>query len=154
MNVLSGHSDNRVVAGEIVRLLMGYEIPPSFAQKSEELLDAAYPSRRYRTPKPGAAFARAGDPGTAKVAATQLNVAKLEHDVLQGLARIGTPITMHDFEIRTGMSYRSVTPRMKPLRLKGMVAQAGIDRSAGRPRTLFSITDRGRSFLMNGGAYA
>jgi hypothetical protein len=150
MGVLSGHSDNRAVASELVRLLMGYEIPPGFAVKAEELLDAAYPSRRYRTPRPGAAFARNGDRATSKIAASRMNVAESEQVVLQCLMAADRPLTCHAIAERTQTWYGSITPRMEPLVKKGFIVDAGIDNLHRRPRTLWAITGSGREAARNG----
>lgn len=90
---------------------------------------------------------RTGDPSTSQEAAAAVNVAQLELRVLQVMAAAARPLTTYDIETLAHTRYGSITPRMRPLRDKGLVAKSGIDRKSGRGRTLFRVTPSGYQFL-------
>lgn len=73
--------------------------------------------------------ARGSDPQTSQDAAESINAATLFATVVDELreARIG--LTTHEIAHRTGISWGTITPRMKPLRLKGLIYDTGLRRS-------------------------
>lgn len=70
------------------------------------------------------ARARSGDPETSKAAAARVDVAAREMAVLQALQAHG-PMNCRELAAASGVDYASVTPRIKPLREKGLVADTG-----------------------------
>jgi DNA-binding MarR family transcriptional regulator len=70
------------------------------------------------------AFARNDDPSTSHLAAFHVDAASLEHQVYLYLLAQGDANTRkisEDLKIKEG----SITPRMKPLETKGLVARVG-----------------------------
>lgn len=66
------------------------------------------------------AHARTTDPDTSHAAAETVNATALEQAVLADLRKNG-PATSRELADRIPMDYASVTPRIKPLREKGLV---------------------------------
>jgi DNA-binding MarR family transcriptional regulator len=69
------------------------------------------------------ALARSTDPATSKAAAAKVNVSDREQIVLKCLREQGDA-TCREIAQRSGLDYASVTPRIKPLRNKGLVTHA------------------------------
>lgn len=82
-----------------------------------------------------AALARAADPQTSFEAAWSVNVPDLEAAVLKAL-KLSFPsgATSHELAEHMGLSLVSVSPRMKPLRARGLVKHSDVRRrgSSGR----------------------
>lgn len=70
------------------------------------------------------ALARATDPGTSHDAAGKTDAARLAGLVLDSLEHFG-PATSHELAARLNLQLVSVSPRMKPLEDKGLVARDG-----------------------------
>ena len=76
----------------------------------------------------GEAHARSTDPGTSHAAAAIVRgelATRREGECLRALREAGTAMTTDDIAAATGIEYRSVTPRMKPLESKGLVRRNG-----------------------------
>src|SRR5262245_55929979 len=83
--------------------------------------------------------ARRRDPATSFEAAEQIgpHVTHLEGAVLQALKQQG-PATTEELAARLGMSLVTVSPRLRPLELKGKVRRAGTRaNSSGRQGTIW-----------------
>jgi DNA-binding transcriptional ArsR family regulator len=75
------------------------------------------------------ALTRATDPATSHEAAAKLPVTALCLRVLEALK--AGPQTTHEIAARTGLAVVTVSPRIKPLRLAGLVEESG-ERRDGR----------------------
>jgi hypothetical protein len=73
---------------------------------------------------PPKARARARDPGPSHDAAAGVDVAGVADQIRKCLQRFG-PQTSHEIASRTGLALVTVSPRMKPLRLDGVVRDSG-----------------------------
>jgi hypothetical protein len=67
---------------------------------------------------------RADDPDTSKDAGASISTAELEAIVLDLLVEIG-PSTTHELAAEAGIHLVSISPRMAPLRRKGLVEDSG-----------------------------
>lgn len=85
------------------------------------------------------AYARKTDPDSSREAAEKVAVSEKEAVVLAAL-RI-RPMTTHEIADRTGVPVVSISPRIKPLRDKGMVKDSG-ERDTGR--SVWKITEGGK----------
>jgi DNA-binding MarR family transcriptional regulator len=85
------------------------------------------------------AHARRTDPATSHEAAAEIStrVTDLELKVLAALVLRG-PSTTHELAEYIGLSLVTVSPRMAPLELRGMVKRAG----RAERRTLWDVTPR------------
>jgi hypothetical protein len=106
----------------------------------ERELDTLFPQRKQRSAQ--GSFARTGDPSTSASAAKSVNTAKLEKIVLNTLLSAKRPLTMQEVSDISGVDYKTITPRFKPLRMKGHIQIIGLDRSAGRARQVYQLTSR------------
>lgn len=82
-------------------------------------------------PQDGEAHARRSDPATSKDAADALEgevATRMELKVLAALRNSPNGATTHELVGLTGLPYESVTPRIKPLRKKGLVEDSGAKR--------------------------
>jgi hypothetical protein len=78
--------------------------------------------------------ARHSDPPTAKAAAKSVDVADLEGKVLDALRRHVDGLTTHQLADYLDIPLVSVSPRMAPLRTKGLVCDSGDTRRIGTGR--------------------
>lgn len=70
--------------------------------------------------------ARYADPRTAKQAAKEVRAGTLQSAVLETIRAAGaTGMTIEQISVSTKLSIVSVSPRMKPLRLKGLIRDSG-----------------------------
>lgn len=81
-----------------------------------------------------AALARARDPQTSKMAAASIDVTPLEAHVVGALKAYPDGLTTHEISDITRMSLVTVSPRMAPLRDKGLVVDSGIKRAGSSNR--------------------
>jgi hypothetical protein len=79
------------------------------------------------------AVARHTDPDTAKQAAEVVNTAKLESEIRYALNEFG-PMTSFEIAERCRRALVSISPRLKPMRLKGLVADSGERRAVAGHR--------------------
>ena len=77
------------------------------------------------------AFARNTDPETSHAAAASVDASRLEQCVLEALKQHG-PSTCWELMSYTGIPNESLTPRMAPLRDKGLVIDTGNTRVGRR----------------------
>jgi hypothetical protein len=73
----------------------------------------------------GEAHARSTDPWTSHAAAGETDAAACEKLVWISLWETGADMTTYDLSEYTGKAEGSITPRMKPLRKKGLVIKVG-----------------------------
>jgi len=71
---------------------------------------------------------RADDPDTSRAAAAGVNTAVLEQTVLDLLGRVG-PSTTHELADMSEIQLVSISPRIAPLRRKGLVEASGEKRA-------------------------
>ena len=72
------------------------------------------------------AVARATDPSTSHEAAASVNATRLESIILDKLKRYPSPgATTHELAQALGLELVSISPRMKPLKDKGLVCDTG-----------------------------
>jgi len=83
--------------------------------------------------------ARSSDPSTSHLAALSINASALEKACLWSLGK--SPKTTEEVAEDTGYSLQSITPRMAPLRSRGMVADTGLRRAgaSGRKRIVWRV---------------
>jgi len=82
---------------------------------------------------PSEAHARNTDPETSHEAAEEISgnqATRMEYEVLACLRRFPGGLTMHEICHLTGLRWNTASPRIKPLRLKGLVEDSG-DRREG-----------------------
>jgi hypothetical protein len=79
--------------------------------------------------------ARHADPDTAKQAAKSITVADLERRVLNLLVRNPSGLTTHEIAKALDVELVSISPRMAPLRTKGLVRDSGERRETPSGRT-------------------
>lgn len=91
---------------------------------------------------------RKDDPDTSHVAASRVNVSKLQRKVLTALAI--RPMTSEEAADHTGTALGSITPRMKPLRDAGLIERTDVKRTgaSNTPRYVERITPKGRLTLL------
>lgn len=70
------------------------------------------------------ALSRRRDPATSRDAAARVNVSALELLVVETLRKYGQS-TAHEIAFYSGRPLVSISPRMRPLVVKGMVREAG-----------------------------
>jgi hypothetical protein len=93
------------------------------------------------------------DPDTAIASAMTVNVAEREYDVLRLLshARLARqPINAWEMSVLLRWTIVSLSPRIAPLRRKGMIEKAGTRPGpppACKTQDAYVITPRGRAFL-------
>lgn len=93
---------------------------------------------------PEPARARASDPDTSHEAAESLSaeiLTKLDRAVIEGLRAYDGLATSEQIADATGISLQSVTPRIKPLRQRGLLFDAGFRRTgrSGRSRIVWGL---------------
>jgi len=71
------------------------------------------------------ALARATDPATSHAAAAKIDVTATEAIVLAALRERPAGLTSHEIANATGRDLVSISPRMKPLTIKGKVIPDG-----------------------------
>lgn len=79
----------------------------------------------------GQAYARTTDPDTSQDAADQtqgVDAARLELIVWTELSKYPQGLTCHELVAATGVAYQSLTPRLKPLRTRGLILDSGTRR--------------------------
>jgi predicted transcriptional regulator len=146
-NTTRGPLRNDEIAAKIAAVVARNKEGHRLQGEIESLLNLLLPSRRARSAARVVAAARIKDKKTSKDAALSVNVAAAEAVVLRTLLRFEGALTSNDIEAMSGKRYGSITPRMSPLRTKGMITEVGVDKSAGRGRTLYQITAEGRQYL-------
>jgi len=152
--------DNDVVAGRIMALIASTgTATPSYAaslrEDIEKVLNESYPSRRATSAaKDGQATWRTGDMSTSIEAAKTVKVPELERVVLRALHNATKPMTADEVGVITNVPYKTISPRFKPLRRKGMIRIIGTDSSSGRRRTTYLTTEDGAFWLRNAGNVA
>lgn len=80
------------------------------------------------------ALYRSTDPETSEIAANSVSVAWLEHVVLDRLRRYPNGLTTHELGTYLGIYLVSVSPRMAPLRSKGLICDSGKRRAGSSGR--------------------
>lgn len=138
---------NDVIASTLVAVVARNKTPKRLLGELESSLNTLLPSRRAKAASRILAVARTGDKKTSVEAAALVNVPKAEARVLRQLHRFAGSLTKHDIAQMIGTQPDNISPRMKPLVRKGLIDEVGVDRSAGRGRTLYQITPAGRAFL-------
>lgn len=97
------------------------------------------------------AGARASDPETSKEAAESLSaeaVNGIRRQVLEGLARLGGSAISDELVSATGLEWRTLTPRLRPLANLGLIVEAGTRRgSSGRMQTVWALSTKGAEVL-------
>lgn len=75
----------------------------------------------------GAAYARGSDPDTSHEAAEEVShkAANRYEKMVYNSLRTGGPMTTHDLVENLGLAWNTISPRIKPLRRKGMVRDTG-----------------------------
>lgn len=74
------------------------------------------------------AYARITDPDTSHKAANEVETSRLEQMVLVQLSSCPDGLTNHELVERTGCSWNTITPRLRPLVRKGLVVDSGTRR--------------------------
>lgn len=98
------------------------------------------------------AAARRTDPSTSQDAAKRVNasgkVGKAERAVLRCLAE-GGAANWDEISTRTGLRASTVSPRLKPLRERGLIRDTGQKAPgvSGSDQVLWEITEEGRAVL-------
>jgi DNA-binding MarR family transcriptional regulator len=82
-----------------------------------------------------AAAARRGDPSTSKEAAASLEVAPIEQKILEALKKHG-PMTTTEITEKSGIAFKTVTPRLRPMERQGLVRPTGESRFHGERRSM------------------
>ena len=147
--------DNDVIAGRIIALIASTrtaapDYSAALSTEIKKLLDHAYPSRRASSAaKDGHAAWRNGDLFTSAEAARSVKVPELERVVLRTLQNSISPMTADEVGVITDIPYKTISPRFKPLRQKGLIRVVGTDSSSGRRRTTYMPTIEGRFWLRN-----
>lgn len=91
-----------------------------------------------------AARARATDPETSHAAAASLDASPVELAMLRSL--LGSPASIEEIARRTGIDQITVSPRVKPLRTKGLVRADGkVQNPSGRQAFQWALTPAGRA---------
>ena len=92
------------------------------------------------------AYARRRDPDTSLEAAESVRPSHLERTVLDALRTYDWGATTYMLAERLNMSLVTVSPRIKPLVMKGLVTKAGhsIKGASGRRQTVWIVTPAGR----------
>lgn len=72
---------------------------------------------------------RASDPDTSHAAAESINPSALQGVIIQILVEAQTGLTTHEIARLVHIGYQTITPRMKPMRLKGWVYDTGLRRA-------------------------
>lgn len=92
------------------------------------------------------ARARATDPETSHAAAASLDATPVEAAMLRSL--LGGPASIEEIARRTGIDQITVSPRVKPLRTKGLVRADGkIKNPSGRQAFQWALTPAGRAVV-------
>lgn len=81
------------------------------------------------------ALARATDPSTSHAAAASIEPTALEDRVLQCLRRNPHGLTSTEIAERLNLAPWTVSPRIKPMREKGLVLDSGIKRKGASGRS-------------------
>lgn len=98
------------------------------------------------------AYARGSDPDTSHEAAASMDVvtvSKLQLIVLRAVHSLGgSGITEEVVEV-SGNTWRTITPRFRPLVRMGFLSTPGKRKSptTNRPQTIWATTEQGRDFL-------
>lgn len=87
-----------------------------------------------------AARARRSDPITSKLAAASVDVTPLEMGVIGALKAHG-PLTSFEIADILRLSVITISPRMKPLAMKGLIRDSGARRigQSGRKQTVWEM---------------
>ena len=87
------------------------------------------------------ALARASDPSESHAAAARVSASALCELVLEALRNRG-PMTTHEIASYSGVSLVSISPRMKPLSVAGLVQRTGERRNGS---AVWNITTQEKS---------
>lgn len=82
-----------------------------------------------------AASARRGDPRTSKEAAASIEVAPIEQRIVDCLKSFG-PMTTTEITEKSGIEFKTVTPRLRPMERRGVVRATGEYRFHGSRRSM------------------
>jgi hypothetical protein len=85
----------------------------------------AHPQQEMLFDHPPKAKARHTDPKTSKLAARDVRAGTLQAVVLNAFDQADFGLTIEECAAQTGLSVVSVSPRIKPLRLKNLVRDSG-----------------------------
>lgn len=82
-----------------------------------------------------AALARRADPRTSKEAAVAVEVPPIEEAILAALKEHG-PMTTTEITEKSGIAFKTVTPRLRPMERRGLVRANGEYRYHGERRSM------------------
>lgn len=82
------------------------------------------------------AYARRTDPETSHEAAASIEPSRLEGEVYEALRRFREGATTRELSKSMNLDWGSVTPRIAPLRRKGLVKDSGLRRLGNTGRKL------------------
>jgi len=90
------------------------------------------------------AYARATDPETSAAAAESIKPTELEGAVLSCLRTFSDGAITHEIAERMNLTPWSISPRMKPLRAKGLIEDSGHKRAwhTGRASIVWRVKRR------------